>query len=114
MGTSLFGELKNIDWGMSYPKNYTQKTNEAECTEVYTIDAPGVSGDKVSVAKRWDNRYKDLSLDIVIDEGNNECRKIVIPVAYKIFDKYSYVVENGRITITLYEIINEEPKFDLV
>lgn len=107
----LCSERKS-DYG--HTRDYHQERNIAACTEVYTINIPGVSSDKVTVSKWWDNRYRELYLKVAIDIGNDEFRTVVIPVYHQTFDRYSYVVENGRITITLYEIINEEPKFDLV
>ena len=107
--------LSSLTCSITYDENHiNHHRNVDDCTEVYTIDIPGVSADKVIISKRWDNRYKKLYLDVVIDEGNDEFRKEVISIDYDIFNRYSTVIENGRITITLYEFINVEPIFDLI
>lgn len=88
--------------------------DEVNRTKIYTKNIPGVSADSVSVVKRWVNRTKTIYLDVTIDKGEDELFTEAIVVDTDVYNLWSYFVENGVLKITLYEIENEEPKFDLV
>ena len=89
-------------------------TDPDECKKVLIADIPGISADKVNVCTKWHNRLKELYFVITIDVGNDHFRKENYYVDTTIYDKYSWEVTDGRLTITLYEIINEQPKFELI
>ena len=96
--------------------NATFKTvfvDPSECKELWVLDIPGISAENVTVEKMWKNRTKELNLFVTITCGGIKHTKVKL-VDTSVFDKYSYEVKDGRLTITLYEIINEEPKFELI
>lgn len=96
------------------PSKFTYNIDDTARTKVYTMDIPGVDADKVTITKNWINRIERLTLDVVVDKGNDEFDEESIVIDTDTYNKYSYVIENGRITITLHEIINPEPEFELV
>lgn len=85
-----------------------------ECKRTYTMDIPGISVDKVTVITEWNNRNKTLYLIATIDEGNEKPYEEKLYINTEIYDKYSWEVKDGQLIITLYEIINEQPKFELI
>ncbi len=87
--------------------------SDANRTKTYTKKIPGVSAENVSVSKRWVNRTKSLYIDVVIHRGD-EVETCGFQVDTYIYNKYEYSVKDGVLTITLHEIVNEEPQFDLV
>lgn len=94
-------------------RGFEIETREADRITVYTKEIPGVSAENVSVSKRWVNRTKSLYLDVIIHRGED-----VVTCGFKvntdIYNKYAYSVKDGVLTITLHEIVNEEPTFDLI
>lgn len=89
------------------------KTKEVDNTCVYTMEIPGISADKVNVKTKWINKTKTLKIVVNINKGEEpEYHEITIDT--DVYEKYSYKVADGVLTITLYEIINEEPKFELI
>lgn len=103
--------LSDLAW---MADNASFDTKEVDNTKVYTMDIPGVSASKVKVNKKWINKSKTLKLTVNIDRGEDKPEYHEINIDTDVYEKYSYKVADGVLTITLYEIINEEPKFELI
>lgn len=95
-------------------RKFIRTIDDTSRTKVYTMDIPGIDADKVTITKNWVNRTKSLTLNVLIDKGDDEFYEESIYINTNLYNKYSYEVKNGRITITLYEIINPEPEFELI
>jgi HSP20 family molecular chaperone IbpA len=101
--------------GASQGLKFDEAWDDENCTKRYIAKIPGKSESDVTITKKWVNREKALSLVVSVrdDEKNRtDCRNILIDT--NVYDRYSYEVKHGVLTITLYEIINEQPKFELV
>jgi hypothetical protein len=97
----------------SLDEGFKTEIRDADRIKVYTKNIPGVSAENVSVSKRWVNRIEALYLDVIIHRGDN-VETCGFRVNTKIYNKYEYSVKDGVLTITLHEIVNEEPTFDLI
>lgn len=82
-------------------------------TKTYTRDVPGFNEKHIHVEKKWINRNKELKLVVEIKKGDYD-KKYTITVDTDVYDRYEWKCEDGVLTITFHEIINEEPKFELI
>ena len=113
---SLSSHLASITFEQAYNSHANFKREDFNTTykRVYTKEIPGVSFVDVTINKHWVNRDKKMYLDVSIRFSDDDIFNERIYVDTDIYDKYSYKVKDGLLTITLYEIINEEPKFEQI
>lgn len=112
-----FSEMLDLS-KVSYSFNYTtdgfmEKCDDDARTKTYTLDVPGFKEKHIQINKKWINREKRLELGVDIKKGD-VCKHYTIEVDTDVYDKYEWKCEAGVLTITFHEIINEEPKFDLI
>jgi hypothetical protein len=114
---SIYGDVSVCDYGVSshfdFDGEFDITISDLKRTKTYTKEIPGVSCDNVSISKRWVNRTKSLYIDVMIHRGD-DVETCGFQVNTNIYNKFEYSVKDGVLTITLHEIVNEEPTFDLI
>ena len=78
----------------------------------------GVNSKHIKVEKKFINKTRELFV-IITGKFKDEVTgwendiNINLRVDYKIYDKVTYNIQDGILTIVLHEIINEEPEVEL-
>ena len=119
--TELFNNISKkydsneSDFYRSYCLCVNQNYKEEKDNSVtYGYNVPGV---RIECKEIWDNKNKKMSLKF---SGSAKIldKEIVftetIPVDTDVYDKYDWHVKDGILYITLFEKINERPKFSRV
>ncbi len=109
---SIYGE-----WGNDYDKPI--HTIERTCQKILQYELIGLGKDHIIVTTEFINKTKELFL-IVTGKFNDAMTgfeneiNIRLQIDTNIYCSYDYKIENGLLTITLFEKINEVPEFHKV
>ncbi len=103
-------------WDKSYdhPINTVEKDNK----KYLQYELIGLNASHIKVNKQFVNKTKTLYVTVEgkykdeVTGFENEIN-IKLDVDYKVYNKVTYKIEDGILTIVLHEIINDEPYFDL-
>ena len=96
-----------------HPIKEVQKDNK----RILQYELIGLSENDLTVKKEFLNRQKETYLNVTgsykdeLTEFENDI-SIHLYIDTDTYDSYDCHIENGILTITLYEIINEQPKFE--
>lgn len=83
-----------------------------DCKKVIKLNAAGYGEEDLHIYTKWYNKNKTLKLFVC--DLKDDKKQYSLDINYKVYEKYKVEVKNGIVTITLFEIINEKPKFDRV
>lgn len=99
-------------------KKVTKDIEENE-RKIMQFESVGFDKENLFVDSLFKNKTKETSLRIHgsrIDEVTFE-EKVIdmkIPIDTSIYNEWTYRIESGLLTIILFEIINEKPKFEYI
>lgn len=103
-------------WGNTY--DHPIKTVEKDNKKYIQYELIGLNASHIKVNKQFVNKTKTLYVTVEgrykdeVTGFENEIN-IKLDVDYKVYNKVTYKIEDGILTIVLHEIINDEPYFDL-
>lgn len=103
-------------WGNTYDTPI--KTVEKDNKKYLQYELIGLNASHIKVNKQFVNKTKTLYVTVEgkykdeVTGFENEIN-IKLDVDYKVYNKVTYKIEDGILTIVLHEIINDEPYFDL-
>lgn len=106
----------NYRWQL---RKITTKDIEENERKIIQFGSAGFNKENLFVDSLFKNKTKETSLRIHgsrIDEVTFE-EKVIdmkIPIDTSIYNKWTYRIESGLLTIILFEIINEKPKFEYI
>jgi len=86
--------------------------NPYEPFKSYIYNICGIDPNDVVVECHWCNLFECYDITVTIKNSNLNIYKITVNA--KQYDKCKWCVENGQLKIKLYEVINEQPKFELI
>ena len=98
-------------WLITQRKFEYEFDDENRCLKLRR-NIPGVPYDKVKLEKLWLNRTQQLFIALTVEE-NGTTKRTLIPVDTDNYERCSYDVTDGVLTITVYEVPHEEPLFFL-
>jgi hypothetical protein len=95
------------------------KTIEKNNSKILQYNICGMSDEDINVEKEFINKTKELFLNVTGEYEDEESEfktsvNIHLPIDTKIYELYDFYVLDGLLTITLFEIENEEPEFKCV
>lgn len=103
-------------WDNTY--DHPIKTVEKDNKKYLQYELIGLNASHIKVNKQFVNKTKTLYVTVEgkykdeVTGFENEIN-IKLDVDYKVYNKVTYKIEDGILTIVLHEIINDEPYFDL-
>ena len=112
-------EFTGVNITCSYEKDYDHPIKEVQKDNkrILQYELIGLSENDLTVKKEFLNRQKETYLNVTgsykdeLTEFENDI-SIHLYIDTDTYDSYDCHIENGILTITLYEIINEQPKFE--
>lgn len=99
-------------WDNTY--DHPMKTVEKDNKKYLQYELIGINASNITVKKNFTNKTKTLFVTVEgkykdeVTGFENEIN-IKLDVDYKIYDKVTYDLRDGILTIILHEIINDEP-----
>jgi hypothetical protein len=119
---AIFPESSNflMQYSAAWDKSYDRpiKTVEKDNKKYLQYELIGLNGNHITVKKNFINKTKTLFVTVTGKYTNevtgfeNEIN-IKLDVDYNIYDKVTYEIADGILTLILHETINDEPNFKL-
>jgi hypothetical protein len=99
-------------------KDHPIKTIEKDNKKILQYELIGLNGSHITVKKNFVNKTKTLNVTVegkYIDEltGFENEINIELPVDYNIYNKVTWKIADGILTIIFHEVINEVPDVKL-
>jgi hypothetical protein len=109
----------SYSWGNINSNQFPMTTTEKNNSKIYQYNAIGLNKNSITVNKKFINKTKTLTVEVkgefkdeVTEFKNNF--QVNLSVDYSIYNKVSWKLKDGILTITLFEILNDEPEFSVI
>lgn len=118
--TCAMGEVNMERYGSIFNLNMRLLNTKEDGNKKYLVyDVKGFGYNNLIVEKIFINKTKQTQLKVygAFEDGASGYKNEIdfsIDINTEIYDKYSFDITNGLLTVILYEIENEESKFELV